>query len=124
MNVVSARIIRSPITICYCLNNWFLREREFDTTKPVGMHRKLLDISEQKKLGWKPAKSLQEGLKEAYHYFNQEDDLTGYSLASSSWDAAEVEALKELSSLTNTLWVRKSTHMNSVSLMNWVLDTR
>ena len=44
---------------------------KFDTTKPVGMHRKLLDISEQKKLGWKPAKSLQEGLKEAYHYFNQ-----------------------------------------------------
>ena len=43
----------------------------FDSTKPVGMQRKLLDISEQKKLGWKPAKSLQEGLKEAYHYFNQ-----------------------------------------------------
>jgi GDP-L-fucose synthase len=41
----------------------------FDTTKPDGMPRKLLDISKISKLGWKPKISLKEGLEKTYKYF-------------------------------------------------------
>jgi GDP-L-fucose synthase len=41
----------------------------FDTTKPDGMPRKLLDISKISKLGWKPKINLREGLEKTYKYF-------------------------------------------------------
>ena len=41
----------------------------FDTTKPDGMPRKLLDISKISKLGWKPKIDLREGLEKTYKYF-------------------------------------------------------
>ena len=44
---------------------------EFDTSKPVGMQRKLLDVSWQKRLGWAPSRSLNDGLGEAFNYLNQ-----------------------------------------------------
>ena len=43
----------------------------FDASKPVGMQRKLLDVSEQRKLGWEPKNSLHEGIEEAYQYFKE-----------------------------------------------------
>jgi GDP-L-fucose synthase len=36
---------------------------------PVGMNRKLVNVSEQEKLGWKPTTSLQTGIRETYKYF-------------------------------------------------------
>jgi GDP-L-fucose synthase len=47
----------------------FKGELFFDTTKPDGMPRKLLDISKISKLGWKPKISLKEGLEKTYRYF-------------------------------------------------------
>lgn len=41
----------------------------FDTSKPDGTPRKLLDCSKLKKLGWEPKTSLKEGLKIAYNDF-------------------------------------------------------
>ena len=41
----------------------------FDTTKPDGTKRKVLDISKIKNLGWKPTISLDEGLDLAINYF-------------------------------------------------------
>ena len=41
----------------------------FDTAKPDGTPRKLLDSSKLNKLGWKPAMSLKEGLKISYADF-------------------------------------------------------
>ena len=41
----------------------------FDTAKPDGTPRKLLDTSKLNKLGWKPAVALQDGLKLAYADF-------------------------------------------------------
>jgi len=41
----------------------------FDTSKPDGMPRKLLDISRLKTLGWQPQISLREGLQSAYVWF-------------------------------------------------------
>jgi len=41
----------------------------FDTTKPDGTPRKLLDISRLNKLGWKPSISLRDGLQSAYDWF-------------------------------------------------------
>jgi GDP-L-fucose synthase len=43
----------------------------FDTTKPDGTPRKLMDISRISKLGWAPKVSLEEGLKLAYEDFKQ-----------------------------------------------------
>ena len=41
----------------------------FDTTKPDGMPRKLLDSSFVHKLGWSSKVSLKEGLKKLYKWF-------------------------------------------------------
>ena len=42
---------------------------EFDTTKPDGAPRKLLDIQKLASLDWAPAITLREGLANAYHWF-------------------------------------------------------
>jgi GDP-L-fucose synthase len=41
----------------------------FDTTKPDGTPRKLLDVSKLNALGWKAAIPLEDGLDDAYHWF-------------------------------------------------------
>lgn len=43
----------------------------FDTTKPDGTPRKLMDISRMRALGWAPKISLEEGLKLAYADFKE-----------------------------------------------------
>lgn len=47
----------------------FKGELEFDTTKPDGTPKKLLDVSRLRKLGWKAQISLKEGLKLSYEDF-------------------------------------------------------
>lgn len=42
---------------------------EFDTTKPDGTPRKLLDISKLSALGWKPAIGLEQGIRETYEWW-------------------------------------------------------
>ena len=42
---------------------------EFDTSKPDGTPRKLLDISKIKSLGWSPKIPLREGIADAYRWF-------------------------------------------------------
>ncbi|MFM8655547.1 MAG: GDP-L-fucose synthase, partial [Chthoniobacterales bacterium] len=42
---------------------------EFDTSKPDGTPRKLLDISKIKSLGWSPKISLRDGIADAYQWF-------------------------------------------------------
>lgn len=48
----------------------------FDTTKPDGTKRKLMDVSRLIQLGWKADITLEKGLKETYDWFlkNQSDD--------------------------------------------------
>jgi GDP-L-fucose synthase len=47
----------------------FKGEIQFDTTKPDGTPRKLVDVTKLNSLGWKAATSLEEGLKKAYQWF-------------------------------------------------------
>ncbi|RXU62074.1 GDP-fucose synthetase [Pseudomonas protegens] len=42
---------------------------EHDTSKPVGMARKLVSIERQQQWGWKPRHDLQEGIKKTYSYY-------------------------------------------------------
>lgn len=44
-------------------------EIKFDTTKPDGTPRKLVDVSKINSLGWKASISLDEGLQKAYQWF-------------------------------------------------------
>ncbi len=44
-------------------------ELTFDTTKPDGTPRKLLDISKIKALGWQPKIDLDEGIRRTYRWF-------------------------------------------------------
>jgi GDP-L-fucose synthase len=48
---------------------------EFDTTKPDGTPRKLLDVSRLHKLGWKHKTSLREGLIATYKDFLENPSL-------------------------------------------------
>ena len=48
---------------------------QFDTTKPDGTPRKLVDVSRLNSLGWKASVSLDEGLKKAYQWF-LENEIT------------------------------------------------
>jgi len=41
----------------------------FDTTKPDGTMRKLMDNTRMRKLGWKPKVSLEEGIEKTYQWF-------------------------------------------------------
>jgi GDP-L-fucose synthase len=41
----------------------------FDTTKPDGMARKLVDVSKLHQLGWNPTKSLWDGIESTYRWF-------------------------------------------------------
>ncbi len=47
----------------------FQGKLEFDATKPDGTPRKLMDVSRLKDLGWSYSISLEDGLKDAYHWF-------------------------------------------------------
>lgn len=51
----------------------FPGELVFDTSKPDGMFRKLLDVSNLKKLGFQPQVSLQEGLTTMYQDFSKNE---------------------------------------------------
>jgi len=42
---------------------------EFDLEKPTGMQRKLCSVEKQKKLGWKPKLTLNQGLKKTYKFY-------------------------------------------------------
>jgi len=48
-------------------------ELYFDTTKPDGMYRRVLDTNKFKKLGWSPNYSLKEGLTLTYNWFLNEN---------------------------------------------------
>jgi GDP-L-fucose synthase len=47
-------------------------ELSFDTTKPDGMPRKLLDVSRMHSLGWRARISLRDGLSETYEVFSRQ----------------------------------------------------
>lgn len=56
----------------------FRGELEFDTTKPDGTPRKLLDASRLRKLGWSPRVPLESGIAAAYQdYLSRENTLAG-----------------------------------------------
>lgn len=44
-------------------------EIKFDTSKPDGMYKKLVDIKKIEDLGWKPETTLKEGLEEMYDWY-------------------------------------------------------
>jgi GDP-L-fucose synthase len=56
----------------------FKGELVFNTSKPDGMPRKLLNNDKISKLGWQPQISIEDGLKKTYQYF-QEKLLKCYS---------------------------------------------
>jgi GDP-L-fucose synthase len=45
-----------------------------DTTKPVGMKQKLVDITRQRAWGWMPATALSSGIAKAYQYYLMEQN--------------------------------------------------
>lgn len=53
----------------------FNGEIRFDSTKPDGTPRKLVDVSRIHSLGWKASTSLEEGLQKTYKWFLQDGGL-------------------------------------------------
>jgi GDP-L-fucose synthase len=50
----------------------------FDTSKPDGMPRKVLDVSRVQSMGWRPTISLSDGIRSTYEWFlNQPGVLDG-----------------------------------------------
>jgi GDP-L-fucose synthase len=58
----------------------FQGSTEWDSSKPDGTPRKLLDVSRTKALGWLPSISLQEGLSSTYSWFLENWKSTGDAL--------------------------------------------
>ena len=59
---------------------WFEIEIVFDTSKPDGTPRKLLDSTRLQALGWKPRISLKDGILQTYHWLLQSGaELKGWS---------------------------------------------
>jgi len=52
----------------------FNGELVFDTSKPDGAPRKLMDVSRLKALGWQASISLEEGLRQTYQWFLQNQE--------------------------------------------------
>jgi len=50
----------------------------FDTSKPDGPPRKLVDVSRLRSLGWQAAIPLEAGLRDTYAWFLQQHSLRGY----------------------------------------------
>jgi GDP-L-fucose synthase len=48
---------------------------EYDTEKPDGTPRKLLDVSRMHRLGWRPRIELKQGIKDTYQWFLRERGL-------------------------------------------------
>jgi len=46
----------------------------FDTTKPDGVPRKLMNVDRLKKLGWQASINLEQGLSETYQWFLDNQD--------------------------------------------------
>ncbi len=49
---------------------------EYDTTKPIGMKRKVVSVANQKNWGWMPGTSLEEGIRKTYTFYLERE---GYS---------------------------------------------
>jgi GDP-L-fucose synthase len=47
-------------------------EIEWDTSKPNGTHRKVLDTTKISNLGWKPEVSLFDGINQTYKWYLNE----------------------------------------------------
>lgn len=47
----------------------------FDTSKPDGTPRKLLDVTKLRELGWSPSISLEDGIRTTYEWFLSQSDL-------------------------------------------------
>jgi len=47
---------------------------KYDTTKPDGTPRKLLDVTRLHNLGWKHTTSLEEGIKKAYEWYRENEN--------------------------------------------------
>lgn len=53
----------------------FKGDINFDTSKPDGTPRKVMDISKISSLDWKPKYSLREGIEKAYKWFQDNQDI-------------------------------------------------
>jgi GDP-L-fucose synthase len=53
------------------VGNWLQRALGFDTTKPDGTPRKLLDVSRLREPGWSPRIPLTAGIASAYAWFKE-----------------------------------------------------
>ena len=51
----------------------FKGELFFDTTKPDGVSRKLIDISRLSKMGWHHSINLREGLEKTYEWYQEQE---------------------------------------------------
>ena len=76
----------------------------FDTAKPDGTPRKLLDCSRLQKLGWKPPTGLKEGIKKLYRWYLQEGGAIHLQAQSTTVEpvGAEPAQVRTLSSLNKT----------------------
>ena len=52
----------------------FARTIKYDTSKPDGAPRKLMDNSKLRSLGWEPGYTLKEGLEDAYRWYVENID--------------------------------------------------
>ncbi|MBS4009460.1 MAG: GDP-L-fucose synthase [Roseovarius sp.] len=60
---------------------YFEAELVFDTSKPDGTPRKLLDVSKLEQVGWKASTELADGIRETYEWYLEQSAIRGGALA-------------------------------------------
>ena len=50
---------------------------EFDTSKPDGAPRKLLDVERMRSLGWSPEIPLRDGISQTYEWYREHESVAG-----------------------------------------------
>ncbi len=71
-------------------------ELVFDTTKPDGTPRKLLDVSQLNSLGWTPAHGLIDGIRSTYDWYLNQSNLRGRDTLSSARSARTTDPIDEV----------------------------
>ena len=66
---ITPPLVNANITLMFQLPSWCLGDIIWDSDKPDGTPRKLMDVTRLHSMGWKHSHDLEDGIINLYHWF-------------------------------------------------------